>query len=66
MGFETPFKSYLEHGFASGNTIQRANDAFAKEGRYDIVVYPLRTTQRSKTLGGALVEYAQGTKDWPQ
>lgn len=65
MGFETPFKSYLEHGFASDNTIQRANDAFVKEGRYDIVVYPLPTTQWSKTLGGALVEYAQGTKEWP-
>lgn len=64
MGFETPFKSYAKAGFKTANPIHRANDAYAKAGNYDVVIYPLPSQQWVSTLGNAMLEYAQGTKDW--
>ena len=40
-GFETPFKSYAKAGYQTKNPIHRANDAYAKADKYDIVIYPL-------------------------
>jgi raffinose/stachyose/melibiose transport system substrate-binding protein len=64
MGFETPFKSYAASGFQTKNPIQRANDAYAKAGDYDITIYPLPTQQWVQTLSSSMLEYAQGTGDW--
>ena len=44
-GFETPFKSYAKAGYQTKNPIHRANDAYAKADKYDIVIYPLPSTQ---------------------
>lgn len=64
MGFETPFKSYAENGYKTTNPIHRANDAYAEKGDYDIVIYPLPSSQWVMTLGNAMLEYAQGTGSW--
>ena len=63
-GFETPFKSYAKAGYQTKNPIQRANDAYAKADKYDIVIYPLPSTQWVLTLGNAMLEYAQETGTW--
>ncbi|MDF7640792.1 ABC transporter substrate-binding protein [Bifidobacterium sp. ESL0784] len=64
MGFETPFKSYAKAGFKSKNPIHRANDAYAKAGDYETVIYPLPTQQWKNGMSDALLEYAQGTSKW--
>ncbi|AKV55828.1 Solute-binding protein ABC transporter (MalE family) [Bifidobacterium actinocoloniiforme DSM 22766] len=64
MGFETPFKSYDKAGFKSTNPVQRANDAYAKAGDYDTVIYPLPSAQWVASLSDAMLEYAQGTGKW--
>ncbi|MDF7665866.1 ABC transporter substrate-binding protein [Bifidobacterium sp. ESL0745] len=64
MGFETPFKSYAKAGYKTKNPIQRANDAYAKAGDYDTVIYPLPSQQWAQSLGNAMLEYAQGTGNW--
>ena len=63
-GFETPFKSYAKAGYQTKNPIHRANDAYAKADKYDIVIYPLPSTQWVLTLGNAMLEYAQETGTW--
>lgn len=64
MGFETPFKSYQEGGFVTSNPILRANDDYQKAGKYDVVIYPLPSTQWGDSLGNSMLEYAQGTGEW--
>lgn len=64
-GFETPFKSYAKAGYQTKNPIHRANDAYAKADKYDIVIYPLPSTQWVLTLGNACGQIGE-TDDFDQ
>ena len=65
MGFVTPFKTF-EDGYQSQNPLVLANDEYTKAGKtpvsWNFTTMPSENWKNN--LGGALLNYAQGTGAW--